>query len=167
MYPENPSFSYEDVNLLGTLGAERGKEADSSIIWYVHLYLIPIFSPKINPVPPSGFPESEVCLVQFLQRINPCSSVSVPGCWTLGCVRWEEPWGPACFQSCTSLLSTIWYFQALNLSGFCWESGLPLSSTSFAGPWFASTLASQLPLLLLSCSLTSLISTLFIFLLLF
>lgn len=51
MYPEYPSFSYEDANMLGTLGAEWGKEADSSIIWYVHLYLIPIFSPRINPVP--------------------------------------------------------------------------------------------------------------------
>lgn len=71
-------ISYEGANVFDILGAEWGKEANSSIIHHVYLHLIPTFSLNItlfSTMP--GLPESETCLVQFLQRINPCSPVRV------------------------------------------------------------------------------------------
>lgn len=63
----------------------------------------------------------------------------------------EEPWEPTCSQPCTSPFHYL-YFQALSLSG---KTSLPLSDIRLCRPLglSVSTLASQLSLLLLSCSL--------------
>lgn len=64
--------------MFDVLGAVWGKEADSAIIHHIYLHLIPIFSLSItlfSTMP--GLPESETCLVRFLQRTNPCSPVRV------------------------------------------------------------------------------------------
>lgn len=104
VHPENP----KRVPVCLVLWAEWEKEADSSTIHHVYLHCIPIFSPKINPLlhctwiswvwnlSGSVSPEEKL--------LFSCEGVEVMDTWVYQVG--EEPWGPTCFQPCTSPLST-------------------------------------------------------------